>query len=136
MCDVNDHLALCTKTLALTNDLNEREDQIIVLKKREAALEENLKMKEKMYAQDAQVRLQLGKRLEQVLMDKEEIKDELDSLKVVLCIDFRRIIFQRSITLFRHTWISYATVSRMRMLESKTRVSALCIAGLRYYFIS
>ena len=107
-----------------------------MLKKREAALEENLKMKEKMYAQDAQVRLQLGKRLEQVLMDKEEIKDELDSLKVVLCIDFRRIIFQRSITLFRHTWISYATVSRMRMLESKTRVSALCIAGLRYYFIS
>lgn len=70
------------KTLALTNDLNEREDQIIVLKKREAALEDNLKMKEKMYAQDAQVRLQLGKRLEQVLMDKEEIKDELDSLKV------------------------------------------------------
>lgn len=70
----------------MTNDLNEREDQIIVLKKREAALEENLKMKEKMYAQDAQVRLQLGKRLEQVLMDKEEIKDELDSLKVCLCI--------------------------------------------------
>ena len=66
----------------MTNDLNEREDQIIALKKREAVLEENLKMKEKMYAQDAQVRLQLGKRLEQVLMDKEEIKDELDSLKV------------------------------------------------------
>jgi hypothetical protein len=66
----------------LTNDLNDREDQIIALKKREAALEENLKIRERMYAQDAQVRLQLGKRLEQVLMDKEEIKDELDSLKV------------------------------------------------------
>ena len=67
----------------MTNDLNDREDQIIALKKREAALEENLKIRERMYAQDAQVRLQLGKRLEQVLMDKEEIKDELDSLKVI-----------------------------------------------------
>ena len=28
------------------------------------------------------MRMQLGKRLEQVLMDKEEVKDELDSLKV------------------------------------------------------
>jgi hypothetical protein len=37
-----------------------------------------------MFSQDAQVRLQLGKRLEQVLMDKEEIKDELDSLKVFI----------------------------------------------------
>lgn len=85
------------QTLALTNDLNDREDQIIALKKREAALEENLKMKEKMYAQDAQVRLQLGKRLEQVLMDKEEIKDELDSLKAniynyFLCFKFINLI--------------------------------------------
>ncbi len=71
----------------MTNDLNEREDQIIALKKREAALEEHLKMKERMQAQDAQLRLQLGKRLEQVLMDKEEIKDELDSLKVELSCD-------------------------------------------------
>jgi hypothetical protein len=76
------HTYTRTQTLALTNDLNEREDQIISLKKREAALEDNLKMKEKLYSQDAQVRLQLGKRLEQVLMDKEEIKDELDDLKV------------------------------------------------------
>lgn len=75
---------LMIQTLALTNDLNDREDQIIALKKREAALEENLKIRERMYAQDAQVRLQLGKRLEQVLMDKEEIKDELDSLKAHL----------------------------------------------------
>ncbi len=73
---------LMMQTLAMTNDLNEREDQIIALKKRENALEENLKIRERMYAQDAQVRLQLGKRLEQVLMDKEEIKDELDNLKV------------------------------------------------------
>jgi hypothetical protein len=68
--------------LVLTNDLNEREDQIIALKKREAVFQETLANKERMYEQDAMVRMQLGKRLEQVLMDKEEIKDELDNLKV------------------------------------------------------
>jgi hypothetical protein len=73
---------LMVQMLVLTNDLNEREDQIILMKKREAAFEEQLASKEKMYEQDAKVRMQLGKRLEDVLMDKEEIKDELDNLKV------------------------------------------------------
>jgi hypothetical protein len=73
---------LMVQMLVLTNDLNEREDQIIAMKKREAAFEEQLASKEKMYEQDAKVRMQLGKRLEDVLMDKEEIKDELDNLKV------------------------------------------------------
>ena len=74
---------LMVQMLVLTNDLNEREDQIIAMKKREAAFEEQLASKEKMYEQDAKVRMQLGKRLEDVLMDKEEIKDELDNLKVI-----------------------------------------------------
>lgn len=73
---------LMVQMLVLTNDLNEREDQIIALKKREAAFQDTLANKERMYEQDAMVRMQLGKRLEQVLMDKEEIKDELDNLKV------------------------------------------------------
>jgi hypothetical protein len=68
--------------LVLTNDLNEREDQIIALKKREEAYTEQLASKDRMYEQDAMVRMQLGKRLEQVLMDKEEIKDERDNLLV------------------------------------------------------
>lgn len=68
--------------LVLTNDLNEREDQLIAMKKREDAYLEQLASKDRMYEQDAMVRMQLGKRLEQVLMDKEEIKDELDDLKV------------------------------------------------------
>lgn len=68
--------------LVLTNDLNEREDQLIAMKKREEAYLEQLANKDRMYEQDAMVRMQLGKRLEQVLMDKEEIKDELDDLKV------------------------------------------------------
>lgn len=75
---------LMVQMLVLTNDLNEREDQIIAMKKREAAFEEQLASKEKMYEQDAKVRMQLGKRLEDVLMDKEEIKDELDNLKAQL----------------------------------------------------
>ncbi len=72
---------LMVQMVVLNNDLNEREDQIIVLKKREAAFEEQLRAKDKMYEQDAMVRMQLGKRLEQVLMDKEEITDELDMLR-------------------------------------------------------
>ena len=73
---------LMVQMLVLTNDLNEREDQIIAMKKREEAYIEQLASKDRMYEQDAMVRMQLGKRLEQVLMDKEEVKDELDSLKV------------------------------------------------------
>jgi len=75
---------LMVQMLVLRNDLNEREDQIIALKKRGVYFEEQLAAKEKMYEQDALVRMQLGKRLEQVLMDKEEIKDELDTLKAQL----------------------------------------------------
>ena len=75
---------LMVQMLVLTNDLNEREDQIIAMKKREEAFKEQLASKEKMYEQDAKVRMQLGKRLEDVLMDKEEIKDELDNLKVIV----------------------------------------------------
>ncbi|CAE7846066.1 unnamed protein product, partial [Symbiodinium microadriaticum] len=75
---------LMVQMLVLTNDLNEREDQIIAMKKREEAYIEQLASKDRMYEQDAMVRMQLGKRLEQVLMDKEEVKDELDSLKAQL----------------------------------------------------
>jgi hypothetical protein len=74
---------LMVQMLVLTNDLNEREDQLISMKKREEAYLEQLASKDRMYEQDAMVRMQLGKRLEQVLMDKEEIKDELDDLKVL-----------------------------------------------------
>jgi hypothetical protein len=75
---------LMVQMLVLTNDLNEREDQIIAMKKREEAFQEQLASKEKMYEQDAKVRMQLGKCLEDVFMDKEEIKDELDNLKAQL----------------------------------------------------
>lgn len=72
--------------LSLTNDLNERDDQILELKSRETALKTLLAQKEKMYEQDAMVRLQLGKRLEQVLMDKEEAQEQLEAMRVRVCV--------------------------------------------------
>jgi len=70
-----------SKNLQLTNELNDRENEIAQLKRREAVYEQTLKAKEKMYEQDANVRMQLGRRLEQILLDKEEAKDEIDDLK-------------------------------------------------------
>jgi hypothetical protein len=65
----------------LTNDLNDRDTEILAFKKREAELSQTILSKEKMYEQDAMVRMQLGKRLEQVLMDKEEAVEQLDALR-------------------------------------------------------
>jgi hypothetical protein len=48
---------------------------------REASLIDQLAAKEKVHDQDALVRLQLGKRLEQVLLDKEEAYQELEGFK-------------------------------------------------------
>lgn len=92
--DVNELRAnyemLMVQLFILSNDLNEREEEIIKLREREETLLQHMLSKEKMYEQDAIVRMQLGKRLEQVLMDKEEIKDELEQCKVfyVFCIEY------------------------------------------------
>lgn len=67
---------------AHTNDLNEKDDSIAKLMKRQLYLETMLTANEKLHEQDAIVRLQLGKRLEQVLLDKEEAYEELDLFKV------------------------------------------------------
>ena len=47
-------------------------------------METTLAANEKMHEQDALIRLQLGKRLEQVLMDKEEALEELDLVQTKL----------------------------------------------------
>lgn len=39
--------------------------------------------KDKIYEQDAAVRMQLGKRLEQVLGDKEDLMEQLEFCKVI-----------------------------------------------------
>lgn len=68
--------------ISLTNDLLEREEQIVMFKKREAEFTKAIIEKDKMYEQDAMVRMQLGKRLEQVLMDKEDAVEQMDLLRV------------------------------------------------------
>lgn len=77
---------------ALTNDLNEKDDTIVKLKRREASLERMVFVNEKVHEQDALVRLQLGKRLEQVLLDKEEAYEELEQLQVRSNMDWRGIM--------------------------------------------
>ena len=57
---------LMIQLFALTNDLNEREEAISGYKRRMAKLEQTLSANEKLHEQDAMIRLQLGKRLEQV----------------------------------------------------------------------
>jgi hypothetical protein len=75
---------LCTaQVFAHSNDLNEKDDMILKLKKQESLLETALAATERLQEQDAIVRLQLGKRLEQVLLDKEEAYEELHHFKVM-----------------------------------------------------
>lgn len=77
--------------MLLSNDLNERDSQIRSMKHKEEQYEQTLTDRENMFKQDAMVRMQLGKRLEQILMDKEEameqmelLKDQVDNLKATL----------------------------------------------------
>lgn len=66
----------------MTNELNERDNQIALLKKKEEHYEQTLAERENLFKQDTMVRMQLGKRLEQVLMDKGEAQEQLEALRV------------------------------------------------------
>ena len=68
--------------VVMTNELNERDNQISMLKKKEEHYEQTMQERENLFKQDTMVRMQLGKRLEQVLMDKEEALDQLEALRV------------------------------------------------------
>lgn len=76
----------------------------MLLQKRELALEGVLAANEKMHEQDAIVRLQLGKRLEQVLLDKEEAYEELDLFKVGnrYCSSINVTCFTTCVSPYRH----------------------------------
>jgi hypothetical protein len=56
--------------MMMSNELGERNTLIDEMKKMQAQYEQKLIEKDNLYKQDSIVRLQLGKRLEQVLMDK------------------------------------------------------------------
>jgi hypothetical protein len=67
--------------LVLANDLNDREEQIAGLRKKEESYEQTIVDRDNMFKQDCMVRMQLGRRLEQVLMDKEEAFEQLEQMK-------------------------------------------------------
>ena len=67
--------------LTFMNELNERNAEVASFKKRQDVLEATLKAKEKVYEQDIEVRMKLGRRLEQIFLDKEEIAEELYEVK-------------------------------------------------------
>jgi hypothetical protein len=75
--------------MMVTNDLSERDSQIVELRRKEASLLQNINHLEKSHEQDAMVRMQLGKRLEQVLIEKEEAYEQIENLKVTILIFFR-----------------------------------------------
>jgi hypothetical protein len=66
----------------ISNELAARDVQIEDLRKQNLILQQQLEEKDKLYTQDSLVRLQLGKRLEQVLMDKEDALEQIEQLKV------------------------------------------------------
>eukprot|EP01036_Dinobryon_divergens_P031607 gene31607-41039_t len=72
---------MMAQMIQLSNELNDRDEQISVLKKKESHYEQTLLDRDNMFKQDAMVRMQLGKRLEQVLMDKEEALEQLELMK-------------------------------------------------------
>lgn len=71
-----------SKVLRITNELVEKDEQLAKFKHQELIFEQKLAEKDSLYKQDAMVRLQLGKRLEQVLMDKEDALEQLELLRV------------------------------------------------------
>ena len=69
------------QNLTFMNELNERNGEIAAFKRRQDVLEATLKAKEKVYEQDIEVRMKLGRRLEQIFLDKEEVMEELYEVK-------------------------------------------------------
>jgi hypothetical protein len=70
--------------LMVNNELVEKTEQISKLKQKEISFENKLLEKDNASKQDLMIRLQLGKRLEEVLLDKEEALEELEQLKIQL----------------------------------------------------
>ena len=69
----------------MTSDLNDREDQIVAYKKREAKMNDFMESKRKQTDQDQENIRKLSEKLNQVMMDKEDLKDTIESLRVNQC---------------------------------------------------
>jgi hypothetical protein len=70
------------KHMALQSDLNEKEDQLLIYKRREEEFKVVLDKKKKDLEDDAKIKVQLSKKLQELLMDKEDMRDEILKLKV------------------------------------------------------
>jgi hypothetical protein len=69
------------QNMQLSNDVQDRDDAILALKRREAELSTVLEQRDKMYKQDEIVRNQLSYKLQKVLMDKEEANERCEKLE-------------------------------------------------------
>mmetsp|Transcript_2128 Transcript_2128/g.2211 ORF Transcript_2128/g.2211 Transcript_2128/m.2211 type:complete len:1613 (+) Transcript_2128:69-4907(+) len=67
--------------MMMSNELGERNNLIDEMKRMHVQYEQKLLEKDNLYKQDSIVRLQLGKRLEQVLMDKAEAEEKVEQLQ-------------------------------------------------------
>ena len=123
------------QVFAHTNDLNEKDNVIIKLKKRQISLENIIAANEKLHEQDAIVRLQLGKRLEQVLLDKEEAYEELDLFKVrYACFTILLVFSFSNLTFFIfYDGRKNLSVSSRRCLSSISLRSALRLPHRRHH---
>ena len=70
-----------TQCLIFQNELHERDEEIATLKKNESVLEQAIGAKQKMYDQVVAVQMQISKKLESVLLDKEEAQEINDALQ-------------------------------------------------------
>lgn len=71
-----------TQTLLLQNELHERDEEIVALKKERLVLEQSMRAKQIMVDQDAHVRIQIGQKLEQTILDREELKEINEALSL------------------------------------------------------
>jgi len=69
-----------TQTLLLQNELHERDEEIVALKKERLVLEQSMRAKQIMVDNDAHVRIQIGQKLEQTILDREELKELNEAL--------------------------------------------------------
>ena len=71
---------MINQALLLQNELHERDEEIVTLKKERLVLESSMKAKQLMYDQDCHVRMQIGQKLEQTILDREEQKELNEAL--------------------------------------------------------
>jgi SMC interacting uncharacterized protein involved in chromosome segregation len=66
--------------VALSNDVAEREEELMLLRKREKVYQQRLASRAKSQELEDQVRAQLFKRLEDILIEKEDLSEALNDV--------------------------------------------------------